>query len=201
MNTRIRALHILVGDAGVLIGFLASDQHRQLRKLISDKLSHFQWCVPHVVEEEIHRWAAKNRMPTVRTRWEWLSRVGPVLVLPPVTHASDPVLVANAARLLDRQDDELLEDTHDLGEAFVIAHALSFQAAGRTVVVAIDDSAGARWAREQEFTNLDTLDLLSMCAKSGIYTSRRELRAAFDAVSKRSRLPTWAKTELPGLFR
>ena len=188
---------IIIGDAGLLIGFIASDNHQLLVDLIPKISGGGKLQIPLVVKNEIQNYANKPGEGKVRNRLAWLIEQKHTTVLPDVNIDSNSGVIATVAAIRDRSVDQALDDPKDLGETLVVAHAVAAKKRGVShIYVAIDDAGGRRLAKRYGLHNLITEDFLQLCVKSRIITSSQQLRARYDEIAKKSALPRFQDTDL-----
>ncbi len=202
----------VVGDAGVVIGFVAANRERLLCSILQGK--HLELKIPYHVDGEIQRvlkrktTALQNAIgspqaPVQYARsWTWLKgQFGATVVLAKVEIGvvGDPV-ADKFGTLVDVVGLVVTARMQDGGELFVIAHGLHYQDTGEAVAVAIDDAGGRKIASGNNLEVITSVDLFEYAIELGLFANEDDLRDCYDAVREHSKMPEFNNTRLSAHF-
>ena len=198
MTTRSRRKppkSILIGDAGVLVGFILGGQIGILTLVCQGK--DFVLQVPNQVDVEVVRVIKRKDVavsPTGVVAWKMMKDMGLVVVLKEPTIGS-PVAASVAAYLGVRSGSKPTSEK-DLGEYYVISHAVDLQARGESVAVAIDDATARLLARAKKLEVLTTEQLLEYAIEFDAFPNGQELVDCYDKIGEVATLRPLTETML-----
>lgn len=172
-------------DAGPSLTFLSINQQRLLIGVLG-RLS-----VPETVQDEVLRKSAQDRrFRAVEPTWRKLTPKW----LQVLSDDPTPDLAAVIERITRLPLPQRMQQSRDLGELMVVAHAVVAAESGKTMRVLIDDGQGARLATA-EAGRLDrlrcqgkpvggielvsTLTVLELAARKGLVSDRIAMRALY----------------------
>lgn len=189
---------VLVGDTGILVGFILGGQVGILKYVCDSR--NFVLHVPKIVDKELRRVLKRKQQDELGLKaWESMKQLGLVVVLDePTVGSSVAKLVATYVSL---RQGVSATSTKDLGEYYVISHAVELRASGHTVAVAIDDATARRFARQKTLEVLTTEDLLDHAISLGLFPTIADLRQSYKEIGTASTLRPLNETMLEWHFK
>lgn len=189
------AQSVLIGDAGVIIGFMLGKKFGLLHKVC--KVQGYVLQVPAHVEFEVRRVLEKLDRSNPKqslASWAAIKKSGSVEVI------KDPAVNSPVAKsvtdYLGVMSGSSTTSDKDLGEYYVISHAVDLRDKGFTVAVAIDDGRGRDLARARQLEVITTEHLIDLAVNQDLFTSQIELKECYDGIGKFSTLRPFADTFL-----
>ncbi|RJQ87005.1 PIN domain-containing protein [Amycolatopsis panacis] len=169
-------------DAGPSLTFLSINQQRLLIGVLG-RLS-----VPETVEDEVLRKSAQDRrFRTVEPTWRRLTPKW----LQVLSDDPTPDLAAVIERITRLPLPQRMQQSQDLGELMVVAHAVVGAESGKTMRVLIDDGRGAQLATAEagrldrlrrqgkpvgRIELVSTLTVFELAARKGLVSDRAAMR-------------------------
>lgn len=173
-------------DAGPGLNFFSINRERLLFGVLGPL------CVPQIVEEEILRKARQEpRFTAARTVWNKL----PARLMQVLSDTATDELALAVARITGTPFAQRIQQSRDLGETMVIAHAVVAAEAGSDVIILIDERKGTESAAKEQrrlerhraagrtvgsIKMINTITVLKGAVPKGLIGGKSEMRIIYD---------------------